>query len=64
MLALVCGVNLAFCYFPMWYPGSGVVLIESIPDLCPISYFVRCKIGMRSVAKIGNTNSNTLQYLH
>ena len=23
-----------------WYPGSGVVLIVSIPDLCPLSYFV------------------------
>ena len=22
-----------------WYPGSGVGLIESIPDLCPLSYF-------------------------
>ena len=26
LLALVCGVKLCFCYFPMWYPGSGVVL--------------------------------------
>ena len=26
LLALVCGVKLYFCYFPMWYPGSGVVL--------------------------------------
>ena len=23
---LVCDVLLCFCYFPMWYPGSGVVL--------------------------------------
>ena len=23
-----------------WYPGSGVVLIVSIPDLCPPSYFL------------------------
>ena len=22
-----------------WYPGSGVGLIVSIPDLCPLSYF-------------------------
>ena len=34
LLALVCGVKLRFCHFPMWYPGSGVVL-----DLCPLSYF-------------------------
>ena len=25
-LALVCDVLLWFCHFPMWYPGSGVVL--------------------------------------
>ena len=26
LLALVCDVYLWFCHFPMWYPGSGVVL--------------------------------------
>ena len=26
LLALVCDVNLCFCHFPMWYPGSGMVL--------------------------------------
>ena len=26
LLALVCDVKLRFCHFPMWYPGSGVVL--------------------------------------
>ena len=26
LLALVCDVKLCFCHFPMWYPGSGVVL--------------------------------------
>ena len=26
LLALVCDVELCFCHFPMWYPGSGVVL--------------------------------------
>ena len=24
-----------------WYPGSGVVLIVSIPDLCTLTYFHR-----------------------
>ena len=24
--ALVCGVKLCGCHFPIWYPGSGVVL--------------------------------------
>ena len=26
LLALVCDVLLCVCHFPMWYPGSGVVL--------------------------------------
>ena len=26
LLALVCDVKLCFCHFPMWYPGSGMVL--------------------------------------
>ena len=26
LLALVCGVKLCGCYFPIWYPGSGVIL--------------------------------------
>ena len=26
LLALVCGVKLCGRYFPIWYPGSGVVL--------------------------------------
>ena len=26
LLALVSDVSLCFCYFPMWYSGSGVVL--------------------------------------
>ena len=39
LLALACGVKLCGCYFPIWYPGSGVVLDVSIPDLYPLSYF-------------------------
>ena len=28
-----------------WYPGSGVVLIVSIPDLCTLNYFgLQCVI--------------------
>ena len=26
LLALICGVKLCDCYFPIWYPGSGLVL--------------------------------------
>ena len=25
LLAHVCDVELCFCHFPVWYPGSGVV---------------------------------------
>ena len=30
-LALVGDVYCIFCYFPMWYPGSGVVLYCIVP---------------------------------
>ena len=30
--------KLCFCHFSMWYPGSGVAFVVSIPDLCPLSY--------------------------
>ena len=26
LMAVVCDVLLCVCHFPMWYPGSGVVL--------------------------------------
>ena len=26
LLVLVCDVKLCFCHFPLWNPGSGVVL--------------------------------------
>ena len=26
LVSTVCDVYLCFCHFPMWYPGSGVVL--------------------------------------
>ena len=26
MFNFVCDVQLCFCHFPMWYPGSGVAL--------------------------------------
>ena len=37
-LALVCDVQLLFCHFSMWYPGSGVVFDCIDPDLCCNSY--------------------------
>ena len=40
LFALVCDVKLCFCHFPMWHPGSGVVLdsIDSY-NFCHFSYF-------------------------
>ena len=38
LLALVCDVLLCFCHFPMWYPGSGVVL--DCIDSCSLSLFL------------------------
>ena len=32
--------NCEFVTF-LWYPGSGVVLDVSIPDLCTLTYFVK-----------------------
>ena len=29
-----------FVTFPFWYPGSGVVLDCTVPDLCTLTYFV------------------------
>ena len=31
---------IVFLLLPMWYPGSGVVLDLSIPDLCLLSFFI------------------------
>ena len=31
-------VSCVFCHFPMWCPGSGVVLIVSIPDMCRLPF--------------------------
>ena len=46
LLALVCDVLSCFCHFPMWYPGSGVVLgcidSRSLPPflLCQASHLL------------------------
>ena len=32
-----------------WYPGSGVVLFVSIPDLCTLTYFAAHTIKGRTV---------------
>ena len=38
-LALVCGVQLSVCTFPMGILGHVWYLIVSIPDLCTLTYF-------------------------
>ena len=37
---LVCEFLLWFCQFPMWCPGSGVVLYCIDSDLCILTYLV------------------------
>ena len=39
LLALVCGVLLLVCYFPIGILGQVWYLIISIPDLCTLTYF-------------------------
>ena len=39
-LAIVCGVLLLVCYFPIGILSQMWYLIVSIPNLCPLSYFV------------------------
>ena len=38
-LALVCGVLLLVCHFPIGILGQVWYLIVSIPDLCSLTYF-------------------------
>ena len=39
----VCEFFLCFCYSTIWCPGSGLVLIVSIPDRWPLSFLVPFK---------------------
>ena len=41
LLALVCGVLLWVCYFPIGILGQVWYLIVSIPDLCTLTYFAQ-----------------------
>ena len=40
LLALVCGVQLGVCHFPIGILGLVWYLIVLIPDLCTLTYFV------------------------
>ena len=39
LLALLCGVQLLVCHFPIGILGQVWYLIVSIPDLCTLTYF-------------------------
>ena len=43
LLALVCGVLLWVCHFPIGILGQVWYLIVSIPDLCTLTYFANSK---------------------
>ena len=38
LLALVCGVQLWFCHFPIGILGQVWYMIVSIPDLCTLTF--------------------------
>ena len=38
-----------FCYFPIWYLGTGVILDCLIPDPCCLSYFLETTRGSEVV---------------
>ena len=44
LLALVCGVLLWVCYFPIGILGQVWYLIVSIPDLCTLTYFEKSQV--------------------
>ena len=41
LLALVCGVLLWVCHFPIGVLGQVWYLIVSVPDLCTLAYFAQ-----------------------
>ena len=44
LLALVCGVQLRVCHFPIGILGQVWYLIVTIPDLCNLTYFERLRV--------------------
>ena len=44
LLALVCGVLLRVCYFPIGNLGQVWYLIYRIPDLCTFTYFNKLRL--------------------
>ena len=57
---VVSSVSLSLSH---WYPGSGVVLIVSIPDLCTITYFYcdSIKYICKTIENVNNIADNSMQ---
>ena len=45
-----------------WYPGSGVYLIVSIPDLCTLTYFSSLVIYLNSKPTSKKKHKEVIQY--
>ena len=52
LLALICGVELWICYFPIAILGQVWYLIVSIPDFCTLTYFDLTKPNFTKVEGI------------
>ena len=49
LLALVCGLKLCSYYFPMWYPGPGVVIGCIDSSSLPLSYFNKAESAVSNI---------------
>ena len=47
LLALICGVLLCVCHFPIGILGQVWYLIVPIPDICTLTYFYRIFMELR-----------------
>ena len=63
LLALVCGVLLGVCYFPIGILGQVWYLIVSIPDLCTLSYYSATKFEVATSNRLGG-DTFSLQEIH
>ena len=68
LLALLCGVLLYVCYFPIGILGQVWYLIVLIPDLCTLTYRLRAKKGpapppLGNFADISYLNENFKPHL-
>ena len=52
LLALVCGVYLWVCHFPIGILGQVWYLFVSIPDLCTLTYFQRIYVTLKGLSNV------------